>query len=526
MSSVALERAKALSSAENRAIGMIAGGVGLLEVLDELCRAIDALTPGVVSTVLRMDADGKRLWPGGGPAFPKALKPAINPWTIGPDRGACGTAAFLKERVIIADVATDPRWPDEYRTLAVSHGLRASWSQPLITSAGIVLGTFAMYYAEPRVPAAADLELIEAAGQIALIAIQLEQSQAALRESEGRFRLVVNTIPVMIWTSDADSHWTYINQAWSEFAGRAGGSQTVSAWADAMHSEDAGRSVKAYRAAFDRRVPFELEYRLRRHDGVYRWIFDQGVPRFRADGAFAGYIGSGFDVTERKLAEEALSMVSRRLIEAQEEERTRLARELHDDITQRLALVSMCLDRLTHGPAGAVELREEVGAASGQIADLVRDIQALSHRLHSSKLDLLGLTRAAAGVCAELSDLHGVAIDFQAEDGAERAPQEVSLCLFRVLQEALQNALKHSGSQQIQVSLRSGAREIELTVVDAGAGFDLREARRRGLGLTSMSERLKLVDGELSINSKPGAGTTVRARVSFDRPRSRAIDPT
>src|SRR3954454_375880 len=175
MSPAALDWAKALSATEKRAIGMIASGVGLPEVLDELCLAIDRLTPGVVSTVLRMDPDGKRLWPAAGPAFPMALRPAINPWMVGPGRGACGTAAYLKERVIIADVTTDPRWPDEYRAMAVTHALRSSWSQPLITSAGIVLGTFAMYYPEPRVPEPADLELIEAAGHIALIAIQLEQ---------------------------------------------------------------------------------------------------------------------------------------------------------------------------------------------------------------------------------------------------------------------------------------------------------------------------------------------------------------
>jgi PAS domain S-box-containing protein len=526
MSTAVLDRAKALSEVERRTIRMIANGVRLQEVLDELCRSIDVLTPGVVSTVLLMDPDGKGLWPGGGPGFPAVLKPAINPWMIGPGRGACGTAAFLKERVIIADVTTDPRWPEEYRGLAVSHDLRASWSQPLITSAGTVLGTFALYYAQPRVPEAADLELIEAAGQIALVAIQLERSQAALRESEGWCRLVVNTIPVMIWTSDADSRWTYLNHAWNEFAGRAGGSQPASIWAGGIHPEDAGRSVDVYTAAFDRRVPFEIEYRLRRHDGVYRWIFDQGVPRFHADGSFAGYIGSGIDITERKLAEQALSMVSRRLIEAQEEERTRLARELHDDINQRLGLVSMCLDRLKYGSRGAAELREELAAASGQIADLVRDIQALSHRLHSSKLDLLGLTRAATALCAELSDMHGVAIDFQAENVGEHLPQDVSLCLFRVLQEALQNAIKHSGAPRIQVSLRSGAREIELTVIDAGVGFDERAAGGRGLGLTSMNERLKLVDGELSIDSKPGGGTTVRARVPFDRARSHSLDST
>jgi GAF domain-containing protein len=177
MSTPVLARAKALSAAESRTLGMIANGVPLPEVLDDLCRAIDMMTPGVISTILLMDPDGKRLWPGGAPGFPDALRPAINPWWIGPGRGACGTSAFLKQRVIIADVTTDPRFPDEYRTLAVRHGLRASWSQPLVTSAGTVLGTFAMYYPEPRVPDAADLELLEAAGQIALIAIQLERSQ-------------------------------------------------------------------------------------------------------------------------------------------------------------------------------------------------------------------------------------------------------------------------------------------------------------------------------------------------------------
>lgn len=510
MSSAARERASALSATEKRTIGMIADGVALADVLDELCRTIDALTPGVVTTVLLMDPDGKRLWLGAGPAFPPPLKPAINPWWVGPDRGACGTAVFLRQRVVIDDVTTDPRWPDEYRTPAITHGLRASWSQPLITSEGTVLGTFAMYYAEPRVPDAADLELIETAARIALIAIQLDRSQAAVRESESRFRLVVNTIPVMLWTWDADSQWTYINHAWTEFVARAAGSPTVSAWAEGIHPDDARRSVDVWTAAFDERMPFEMEYRLRRHDGAYRWVFDQGVPRFHADGAFAGYIGSGIDVTERKLAEEALSRVSRRLIEAQEQERMRLARELHDDINPRLTLVSMSLDRLKHS---AGDYGQEIGVASEQLAELVQDIQALSHRLHSSKLDLLGLTRATAALCAELSDLHDVLIDVRADEVSAHVSPEIALCLFRVLQEALQNATKHSGSRQIQVALRNGTREIELTVIDAGVGFDARLARGRGLGLTSMAERLKLVDGELSIDSKPGGGTIVRARV-------------
>ena len=183
MSTAALERAKALSAAESRAIEQIQSGVPLPEVLDELCRSVDRLMPALVSTVLLMDPDGKRLWPGGAPGFPLAVKPALNPWVIGPNRGACGTSAFIKEQVIIADVTTDSRFPEEYRTLAVRHGLRASWSQPLI-SGKTVLGTFALYFPEPRVPDAADLELLERASQIALRVIQLERSAKSKREEQ------------------------------------------------------------------------------------------------------------------------------------------------------------------------------------------------------------------------------------------------------------------------------------------------------------------------------------------------------
>src|SRR5262245_9202792 len=176
MSNPAQARAESLLAVKKRTLEMIANRVSLPDVLDDLCHTIDAQVPGVISTVLLMDSDGKRLCLGAGPRFPAVLKPAVFPWPIGPGRAACGTAAFLKQRVIISDVTTDPRWPDDFRTLAMSHGLRASWSEPLVSREGEVLGTFAMYYAEPRVPDTSDLELIEAAGHLALIAIQMERS--------------------------------------------------------------------------------------------------------------------------------------------------------------------------------------------------------------------------------------------------------------------------------------------------------------------------------------------------------------
>ena len=260
-----------------------------------------------------------------------------------------------------------------------------------------------------------------------------------------------------------------------------------------------------------------MEYRLRRHDGQYRWLSDIGVPRFNPDHSFAGYIGTCTDVTERKLAEESLADIGRKLIEAHEEERTWIARELHDDVNQRMALLAVELDRWNQQlPPSAVEFHDHIHHAIQRLSDIATDIQALSHRLHSSKLEFLGIVAAARSFCKELSEQQKVEIDFSHTDIPRSVPKEISLCLFRVLQETLQNAVKHSGVRHIKVELRGTEGEIQLTVSDLGVGFDPQDAiHRRGLGLISMRERMQLVSGEISIKSQPGSGTTIHARVPF-----------
>jgi PAS domain S-box-containing protein len=344
------------------------------------------------------------------------------------------------------------------------------------------------------------------------------------RDNEEHFGLVANTAPVMIWMSDVDKLCTYFNQRWLEFTGRALEAEMGNGWAEGVHHKDLERVFGTVATAFGERKSYEVEYRLRRHDGEYRWVLGSGVPRFNADGSFAGYIGSAIDVTKRKVAEEALSKVSQRLIAAHEEERAWLARELHDDINQRIALLSVNLDVLKNDiPPSASELRKGIMEVSKEIGDLANDTQALSHRLHSSKLEHLGLASAAASFCKELSNLRKATINFHCEDIPQGLPNEISLCLFRVLQESLQNATKYSGSQDFDVSLIGQANEIHLTVRDWGTGFDNEAALKgQGLGLTSMKERMKLVNGELSIESQPGRGTTVHARVPL-KARIKAI---
>jgi PAS domain S-box-containing protein len=217
---------------------------------------------------------------------------------------------------------------------------------------------------------------------------------------------------------------------------------------------------------------------------------------------------------EAKQAEVTLSNMARRLIQAQEEERASVARELHDYV-DRLLLLSINLDRVRqHPPESVSERNEQITEAKQQIEDLAMDIQNLSHRLHSSKLEYLGLAAAATSFCKELSDQKRVEIQFSSEGMPEYLSQDVSLCLFRVLQGALQNALSHSGSQRVEVSLRGGSNEVYLTVRDSGIGFDVDDAANAPrMGLAIMKERLRLVDGEFSVNSQRGRGTTIQVRV-------------
>jgi signal transduction histidine kinase len=258
------------------------------------------------------------------------------------------------------------------------------------------------------------------------------------------------------------------------------------------------------------------EDRWDRKDGTL-WVRWEIRPWWNSNGSQGGVLLFAEDITRIKQSEEILSKVNQKLIQAHEEERTRIARELHDDICQRVALLAVRLEDFRSGtPESLTQLRRELGQASQEAQDLGADVQALSHRLHSSKLKHLGLAAAAAGFCREFSEQGGVKIDFQSSDMPNELSEDISICIFRVLQEAVQNATKHSGARHVQVSLRNGSKEIELIVHDLGIGFDPEVAfRKNGLGLISMRERMKLVNGELFIESGSRCGTTVCARVPY-----------
>jgi PAS domain S-box-containing protein len=373
--------------------------------------------------------------------------------------------------------------------------------------------------------ALASVEFIEIDGEPCFIAVvsditDRKRTEHALLESERRFRLMANTAPVMIWTSALDKQRDYFNQPWLEFTGRRLAAELGNGWTEAVHPDDLAAWLDTYTKAFDACQPFEMQYRLRRHNGEYRWVLDAGVPRFSGDNSFAGYIGSCIDITDRKLAEEALSAVGRRLMEAQEEERKRIARELHDDINQRLALLANGLQEFEQATlANNNPLQDKTLHKLWHLTnEIATDIQHISHQLHPSKLHYLGLAATVRDLCHEFSAQHKIEVECVVRDLPGNLEENKSLNVFRVVQESLRNVVKHSHARHVKVELTCQSSMVQLRVSDDGVGFNPEDVRHKhGLGLVSMRERLRSVDGEFSIWSKPSLGTQVEGRVPATR---------
>jgi PAS domain S-box-containing protein len=313
------KRAEALLAAEKRTLEMIASGACLADILERLCETIDAQASNIKSSVMLMDADGMHLRPAAGPRLPKGWVEAITPLKIGPCIGSCGTAASLKQRVIVSDIATDSLWAD-YRDLALSHGLRAAWSQPLLSKNQEVLGTFCVSYTEPRTPNETDLRLIEGAGHIAVIAIEGERTQVALRSafeeirnSEKKLRKIIDTIPTLAWCSLPDGAGIFWNRRWHEYTGLPIEVVRGWGWQDAIHPEDLKEITDKWLGFLAAGQPGEVEGRLRRFDGAYRWFLFRAEPLRDESGTIVNWYGTDTDIDDLKRAEAKLRQEEKEL---------------------------------------------------------------------------------------------------------------------------------------------------------------------------------------------------------------------
>lgn len=329
---------------------------------------------------------------------------------------------------------------------------------------------------------------------------------------EDRVRQLMETANILPWEADAESgQFTYAgSQASKMFGYPVEQWYEPDFWPTHLHPDDREQAVSFYikhSAILDH---YEFEYRMVALDGRVVWIHDL-VSVTREDGKPKTISGFMIDITERKQTEEKLRDLSGRLISAQEEERSRVARELHDDLNQRMALLSIELEQLgLKIPQKYADLRRSVHSLRTTAQEISTEIHRLSYQLHPSKLDHLGLATGLKSFCDQLSVSHDLDISFRQKGFPATIPKDITLCIFRIAQESLRNVIKHSGSRQAKVVLERRDKSVRLSVSDRGCGFDIGSDKvSQGLGLTSMGERLRLVGGEILIQSQPSRGTQI-----------------
>jgi PAS domain S-box-containing protein len=335
-----------------------------------------------------------------------------------------------------------------------------------------------------------------------------KQAEQGLHAREELLKTFVKTVPAAVAMLDRDMRYLQVSDRWcTDYL--PGTAQIIGRSHYEIFPDMPERWKEVHRRALEGETLRADEDRWDGQGGPH-WARWEVRPWNTAEGTVGGILILAEDITLRKQMEEALTGIGRKLIAAQEQERARIGRELHDDIAQRLALLAIELQQLQENPS---EMQERVQALRKRTSEIANDVQALSHELHSSKLEYLGAVAGIKSWCREFGERQGVEIKFKA-DVDSAIPSEIGVTLLRILQEALQNAVKHSGVKRLEVELSEQSNEIHLKISDAGKGFEIEEARQsRGLGLASMEERVRLVKGAIAFDSKPMGGTTIRVRI-------------
>ncbi len=303
---VARENAELLKG-QNEVLELIAQGTPLPKTLDFLLRFIEAQCPGMLGSILLLDADGVHVRHGAAPSLPGSFTEAINGQPIGPSAGSCGTAAFRGEPVIVEDIASDSLW-DNYRDFALKHDLRACWSIPMFDEQHRVLGTFALYFRTAGRPTARHWQLIETTTQTAAFAIVKQRETEALRASEERLRLAVTGGNVGIWEWDVHNNRLVWSDQLYDMFGWTGRTEdlTLKMFMDSIHDEDRPGVETAIQRSLAERSNYEVEYRILQPDGSLRWIAAKGRGEYDASGSAVRMMGVALDITDRKRSEDQL----------------------------------------------------------------------------------------------------------------------------------------------------------------------------------------------------------------------------
>jgi PAS domain S-box-containing protein len=560
------KRAESLLVAEKRLLEMIATGVALEDILNALCLAIEDYQPGTLASVLLLD--GTHLKSVAGPNLPESWTQQMEKLPIGPCAGSCGTAAYRKSPVIVSDIATDPLWDvPEHRASALKHGLQASWSNPVLSSEGKVLGTFCMYYRETRNPKPQDLELIELATHLARVAIERDRAAEALRASErvarGQVEALTYSLDVLATAPAPDKFLGEMLRT----IGRLLNAQSVILWL--LDETNDSLILRAWSegtnfAKVDPEHPFIKNPSSWKEDPGLRELFFSGAPVACEDvandpftsndlreylkaggtkkflriptlvgGRVKGFIGirhgdrPSYRPEEIELAQALAhqAMLAIQLNEFAErsrqaavlEERNRLARDIHDTLAQGFTGVIVQLEAADD--AIACSRRKEANEHLQRASELARrsltEARRSVHALRPQALQQENFWEALRGIIKNTTAGTSVHTAFTLTGELRDLPYHWQENLLHIGQEALTNALKYAHPRNFETLLSFDTNELGLEFRDDGDGFDL-EDPHDGFGLAGMRERSEQMGGTLKITSARGKGTKITLTLPYN----------
>jgi PAS domain S-box-containing protein len=477
----------------------------------------------MLCSILLLDLDGVHIRHCAAPSLPAEYLKAIDGAAIGPVAGSCGTAAYRREPVFVADIESDPLWTD-YRELALPHGVRACWSTPIFDAQRNVLGTFAIYYRHVGLPDERHQKLISMATDTAAVCIAKHRADEALRESEEQFRAVVEFSPECIAVAVQD-HVVYLNPAAARLIGAEDPAKVIGRSVYDFSPVEIHELMKERRRAVlaSGIAATPMVAPMVRLDGTSIIVEAIAVPFvYRGQPAILNLIR---DITERKQAEESLRAAqerelharqefARQLLTAQERERKRLASELHDSLGQNLSIVKNRLHFARQIPSTPDAVLAHLDAIERVAADAIGETRNLARNLRPLHIEQVGLTDSLKGLIQEVSQSTDIRFERRVEQLDDVMRGEAATHIYRIVQEALNNLVKHSRATTAGITIERDVRSVRLRIEDDGAGFDTRQrSTNGGLGLTSLDERARMLGGAMLIESAPGKGTRLEFQI-------------